>query len=41
MTDATQVSTRPARALSGNGLDLVRILLEGRAFFALIVIIVV
>ena len=41
MTDATQASSRPTRALSGGNFDLVRILLEGRAFFALIVIIVV
>ena len=42
MTDAAPATIRPAHAASGGGhLDLVRILLEGRAFFALIVIIVV
>lgn len=39
MTASTQVSARPQSG--GNNFDLVRILLEGRAFFALIVIIVV
>jgi erythritol transport system permease protein len=38
MTDATQVS---AHGRSGGNFDLIRILLEGRAFFALILIIVV
>lgn len=41
MTDAAQTSSRPARAASGGGFDVIRILLEGRAFFALIVIIAV
>jgi erythritol transport system permease protein len=41
MTDATQVASRPAGAASRAGFDFARILLEGRAFFALILIIVV
>ncbi len=41
MTDTSQSSTRPGRTLPANGYDVVRILLEGRAFFALILIIVV
>lgn len=39
MSDVSQVGNRASRSFSGG--DLVRILLEGRAFFALIVIIVV
>lgn len=38
MTDATEASTSPAPS---RGFDLLRFLLEGRAFFALIVIVVV
>lgn len=42
MTDAAQIPSRPASAPSpGAGFDPIRILLEGRAFFALILIIVV
>lgn len=38
MSDVTQTSSRP---LLGGGFDLAKVLLEGRAFFALIVIVVV
>lgn len=42
MTDAAQIPSRPARAASqGTGFDPIRVLLEGRAFFALILIIIV
>ena len=41
MTKSVQVSQGASRAGSKEGFDLVRILLEGRAFFALIVIVIV
>ena len=41
MTTANKVAQGVQGASSQGGIDIVRILLEGRAFFALIVIIVV
>lgn len=41
MTEATSYPKRAAAATRGEGLDVARLLLEGRAFFALIAIIIV
>jgi erythritol transport system permease protein len=41
MTDTSSLQKRPGTGTSGGGLDIARLLLEGRAFFALIAIIVV
>ena len=41
MSDISQANSRLSRPFGGKNLDLAKVLLEGRAFFALIVIIVV
>jgi len=41
MSDSSTVTTHPREGSTGNDFNLIRLLLEGRAFFALIVIIVV
>ena len=41
MTDVSQASKQSSPSTGGEGFDVAKLLLEGRAFFALIVIIVV
>ena len=41
MNDSAKPSSRPAPGLFGDGFDIGKMLLEGRAFFALIVIVIV